>query len=277
MDQLLSLLTTIPGVIWSGVVGAGLALCGVLISNRSNTSRLRIQLEHDAKEKGKERTATLRRDIYQRTAEELVKANVHLASLPNLDPAKVNIGEGLQGFFSAAARLQLVAEPKTALLVNQLVGEYGELFLDLMADLSPAHSARTDIQIADAHYEKAQGEVTRILGEMVKQNESGKPDAAVFSALQAQFDFQQAQSAKFAAMRDDGWSRFNSASVAFQRSVIARLVVIAPKQIPVLIELRRDLGLDGDLGELEAQIRRQMQRMQDRLNAFIEKLSGESA
>lgn len=152
MALLISLLASIPGVIWSGVVGAALALCGVLVSNRGNTARLRIQLDHDAREKGKERTAALRRDVYQRVVEELVKANVHLAGLPSLDPTKVNIGEGLQGFFSTAARLQLVAEPKTALLMNTLVSEYGELLIDLMAELMPVHAAQSDIQIADRQY-----------------------------------------------------------------------------------------------------------------------------
>lgn len=276
MSTLMSVFASIPSVIWSGVVGAALALCGVLVSNRSNTARLRIQLEHDAAEKGKERKAALRRDVYQNAIEELVKANVHLTGLPSLDPAKVNIGEGLQGFFSTAARLQLVAEPKTALLVNTLVGEYGELLIDLMAELMPAHAAQADIQLADRHYAKAQEELARILGEMGRLNESGRPEPAVFQALRRGFDFHQAQSIKFAAERDAAWSRFNSANIVFQRSVLARLRDIAPKQIPVMIELRRDLGLDGDLGELEAQIRQQTQRMQERLNALFEKLGDQA-
>jgi hypothetical protein len=104
MSTLVSLLTSVPSAIWSGILGALLALSGVLISNRSNTTRLRIQLQHDAAEKSKERTSSMRREIYLRTVEELVKANSHLSGLPNLDPTKINIGEGLQGFFSAAAR-----------------------------------------------------------------------------------------------------------------------------------------------------------------------------
>lgn len=269
MSALASFLASIPATVWSGIIGAILALSGVLLSNRGSTSRLRIQLQHDAAEKARERTATLRRDVYLRAVEELVKANSHLAGLPNIDPTKVNIGDGLQGFFAAAARLQLVAEPKTALLVNGLVGQYGELLFELLAQLQPAHAARSDIQIADHHYALAQTEVTRVLGEMAKLNESGQHDPVVFLALQSAFDFQQEQSAKFAADRGAAWSRFNAASIGFQRKLLAKLRELTSRQVPVMIELRRDLGLGGELDELEKQMREQMRRVEERFNALI--------
>lgn len=269
MPTLVSMLMSVPNVIWSGVLGAVLALSGVLLSNRSNTIRLRLQLQHDATEKAKERTAVLRREVYLRVIEELANANSHLASLPNLDPTKVNLSEGFQGFFSFAARLQLIAEPDTALLVNKLVGEYGELLVDLLAQLQPAHIAKSDIQIADHHYMAAQTEVSRVLGEMAKINESGVPNPAAFQGLQASFDFQQRQSATLAADRDAAWVRFNEASIAFQRVVFGKLRELAPKQIPVMIALRRDLGLSGDLDGLEMQLHQQMQRMEERLNSLF--------
>ncbi|MEZ5627939.1 MAG: hypothetical protein R3E34_10495 [Rhodocyclaceae bacterium] len=243
-----------------------------MLSNRGSTTRLRIQLQHDAAEKAKERTAILRREVYLRAIEELMRANSHLAGLPNLDPTKVNVGDGLQGFFSAAARLQLVAEPKTSLLVNRLAGEYGELLFELLAQLQPAHAARSQIQLTDHHYNLAQAEVTRVLGEMAKLNESGKPDPAMFRALQSSFDFQQEQTAMFAAERDAAWTQFNVANISFQRALLANLRDLAPKQVPVMIELRRDLGLVGELEELEGQIRGQMERMEERFNALIARL-----
>lgn len=272
MPTVASMLAAVPDVIWSGIIGALLALAGVLISNRGNTARLRIQLGHDATEKAKERTAVLRREVYLCVVEELVKANTHLAGMPNLDPSKVNVSEGLQGFFASAARLQLIAEPKTALLVNQLVGEYGEMLIELLAVVQPAHVAKSDIEIADQLYTKAQAEVTRALGEMTKLNESGKPAPEMFRALGNTFDFHQQQSAKFAAARDQAWAEFNAANITFQRMILAKLRQLAPRQIPVLIELRRDLGLSADLEGLEAQMGQQWKRMEARFDALIASL-----
>lgn len=112
MTDLISFLQSIPDVIWSGLIASVLTLSGVLISNSSNTSRLKLQLQHDAGQKTTERIAALRRDVYLQAAEELTKANTYLGSLSQIDLAKTNASEGMQGFFGAAAKLQLVAEPK---------------------------------------------------------------------------------------------------------------------------------------------------------------------
>ena len=45
------LLATVPDVIWSGIIGAVLALMGVMLVNWSNTARLKLQLAHDSDEK----------------------------------------------------------------------------------------------------------------------------------------------------------------------------------------------------------------------------------
>lgn len=275
MTTFISFLQSIPDVIWSGVIASILTLSGVLISNRSNTNRLKLQLQHDANEKAKERIATLRREVYLRTAEELAKANAHLATLPQLDLAKANLADGMQGFFSAAARLQLVAEPKTALLVSQLSSEYGELIFKLMPHLIPVSQSKIDIQISDDHYTKAQNDVTRILAEMAKARESGKSDPHVLQALDSNFKFQQSQVRQYADDRNTAWSNFNQQSQAFQRYMLAQLKDIGAKQIPVLVEIRRDLGLTGDLVEIEAHMKSQWLRMEAHFDALVVQLKGD--
>jgi len=269
MQEIIALLKSIPDVIWSAFLASILTLSGVLISNRSNTTRLRLQLEHDGREKQKERVAALRRDVYLRTVEELVKANAHLASLPQIDITKINIGEGFQGFFSVSARLQLVAEPKTAILVNALVAEYGELIVKMMVYLIPVSDAKSSIAIADDHYVKSQSEISRILSEMKKINEAGNPNPIVFAVLKSSFESQQKLSDQYAQERDSAWGRFNSANIEFQKFILSQLRIISPKQIPVLIEIRRDLGLTGSIAELEAQMEQQFKRMDQHLDSLI--------
>ena len=274
MTSLLTLLQSIPDVIWSGVIASALTLGGVLISNGSNTKRLKLQLQHDSNEKAKERTATLRREVYLRAAEELVRANAHLASLPQIDVTKVNAGDGLQGFFAATARLQLVAEPATALLVNQLSALYGELVLKLMAKLAPVQKAKIDIRSSDDLYSKAQAEVTRILSEMTKQNESGQRNA--FRALNSNFEFQQDQARKHASARSEAWDRFNKSNIQFSRNLFSELRAIGSQQIPVLIAIRRDLGLSGEIEVMEAQMHLQWERMEKQLDALVAALGERS-
>jgi hypothetical protein len=201
MNQLINLFRAVPDVIWSAVLASLLTLSGVLISNRSNTTRQRIQLQHDADQKAKERNAALRREVYLKLAEELTQANSYLARLPQVDASKANPAEGMQGFFAAAARLQLVAEPKTALLVNELVGSYGELLLRLISRSMPLQSARQKITLHDDLYSRAEEQVTRVLGKMVKFNESAQASEQVFCALQRSFEGFQTQASEHADRR----------------------------------------------------------------------------
>lgn len=232
-----------------------------------------MQLKHDADEKAKERTATLRRDVYLQTAVELTKANSHLASLPQSDLAKTNAADGLQGFFAAAAKLQLVAEPKTALLVNQLVATYGELFLRLLSRLLPLQKAKNDISIYDNYYNKAQADVTRVISEMAKFNEAAKVDANIFNSLQRSFNGYQEQSKVHADARSAAWAKFNQLNVQFFRELLVDLRNISKQQIPVLIEIRRDLGLIAELGAFRKQMDAQWNKMTVQINEMLSSLS----
>ena len=163
----------IPLTIWSVALGSLIAFLGVLISNRNNRKKLEIQLKHDAEIKTIERKASMRREVYLNTAEELVKANNYLGSLAQLDLTKTNIAEGLQGFFTSATKLGLVAEQETGNASNDLVLAYSALFFRLLVKVSPINNLRTDIDIINYHYEESQMEINRISAAMKSQNESG--------------------------------------------------------------------------------------------------------
>lgn len=268
---------SIPDVIWSGIIASFLTLSGVLISNRSNTTRLKTQLTHDREEKVKERTLSLRRDVYLKATEELVKMNAFLASLPQQDMTKGNLGEGFVGFQTASARLQLVAEPRTTLLAMRLSATYGELFFDLVQHLMILGKAKADIQIADDLYTKANNEAQRILSAMTQHNETGKTDRQAFEVLQRNFSFSQEQASNFAADRSAGWVAFNQGNIAFMRHLFSRIRDIAPQQMKLLMEIRRDLSLNGDLSEVESEMQKQLDRMTEKLSQFLQSMESKIA
>ncbi len=273
MHDLVTFIREIPSAVWSGLLGALIALAGVVVSNRGSTARLRVQLAHEAKEGATERTAALRREVYLTTAEELVKANAHLATLPELDPAITNLGDGLQGFFGAAARLQLVAEPGTAVLVSRLTSRYGDLLLQVPEYLLPSASAKTDIRISDDHYKQAHSEVQRVLAEMARVNESGIADETRFLALNRSFEFFSSRANEYAVERAQAWTRYNEATTEYHRFVLLQFKEIAALQIPLLVAIRNDLGLSGDLSALELELNKQRDRLIENYEKLIAKLS----
>lgn len=265
-------LNEIPDVIWSGVIASVLTLSGVLLSNWSNTNRLKLQLKHDSEEKAKQRKADLRKDVYLLAAEELVKANAHLASLPQADLTKVNAADGLQGFFSSATKLQMICETKTSLLVSELVGAYGELLLKVLSKVQPIQHLQTEIAIHNDYYNQALSEVSRVLAAMTQFNESAKSDDAVFDALNRSFEFQQGQANKFAEERSELWRQRNALHLAFAREFIAEMKLIGERGMYVMVEIRRELDVGGDINEFLKQMNKQWQRMSAQLDAFLNSL-----
>ncbi|RTY33693.1 hypothetical protein EKD00_09180 [Chlorobium phaeovibrioides] len=262
----------IPDVVWAAVAASLITLLGVFLSDRANLIRLRAQHQHDERERVKERTAVLRRDVYLRTVAELTRASAHLANLPQLDALQVNIAEGLQGFFSAAAQLQLVGEPKTALLVGKLQAAYSELYLDLIEHLTPIWYAKSAIAIADEYYSHEQKEISQLFAKMNARVESGAPDAVIMSTLQQNLDFHQGQLTKYAHDRAAAGAQAQAHIVAYQRILLTGMGDIGLSYIPALIAARKDLGLCGDLEEIELQMRSQYDRQRVKLEAIISRL-----
>lgn len=266
------MIASIPDVIWSAVIASVLTLSGVLLSNWSNTNRLKIQLKHDSDEKAKERLATLRKEVYLNAAEESVRANAYLGSLPQADFTKTNAAEGMQDFFAAAAKLQLISEPQTSLQVSELVSTYGELLFKAMAKVRPIQKLQTDIASLDNLYISAQAEVSRVLAAMTQFNEAAKTDDAVFRALNVSFDFQQGQANKFAAERGALWEKRNRLHLAFAREFVVDMKLSAERQMQVMIELRRELEVGGDADAFMRQMNAQWKRMKAQLEALLNDL-----
>jgi hypothetical protein len=266
---LLAAILQIPAVVWAAVLASALTLGGVTASNWSNTKRLRMQLQHDAEEKAKQRKAELRRDVYLSAAEELVKANAHLSRIPHLDFTKVNPSEGLLGFFAAAAKLQMVAEEKTALHVMDLVGLYGELLLKILASAHPVQVSQIDIAILDNEYENTQTEIKRLLAAMALQSESGTADQKVFAALNQSFTFHHQRSEQIAKERAESWRQRNSAQMSFLREFMPQMKIIGENGMLLMVAIRRELEIGGNVDLFMTQIESQWQRASALLDVFL--------
>jgi hypothetical protein len=102
-----------------------------------------------------------------------------------------------------------------------------------------------------------------------KCNESTQTDGAIFKALQRAFDFQQSQAQLYASERSEHWDNFNKLNVEFCRSLIPEMQRLGEIQIPVLVEIRRDLGLTGELDAFRAQMQANAERMKNQLENLL--------
>ena len=175
---------------------------------------------------------------------------LHEADLSNPEQAG-----GLNGFFSAAAKLQLVCEPDTALYVGELVGVYGGLLLRLLVKVNPLHTLRSDIAIRTDHLNRYQAEVTRVLAAMAEHNESGNHDGDRFKALQRSFDFNQRQVDLLNEERKALFEQQNELNATYSREIVSELKNVLPIQMKVMAAIREEfnLGNNPDLARRQAE------------------------
>ena len=169
---LASWLSSVPAVVWSGVIGA---LLGALISfltsvqsNRASLQRLReqhqrdnrqaaAQREHDAKQKNEDRKAAIRREIYGKVVDDLhalFGAAGGLAVRPLLAEGDT---EPLQVFLRSNAKVWLVADAPAARISRELASTTSEYFLAALAAAMPVRHAMDPVRQLDrriAHSEE---------------------------------------------------------------------------------------------------------------------------
>lgn len=273
---MLELLNSIPINIWSVVLGSIIAFGGILISNRSQSKRLAIQLSHDSELKVIERKADMRRDVYLNAAEELVRASSYLGSLAQIDLTKTNIGDGLQGFFASAAKLGLVAEEETGKALNELVIAYSGLLFKLMINVMPISDQKNNINMLNEHYDEAQTEIKRILAEMSRHNESGVPDERVFNMLDSSFKFQQERAKELTDERGECWGKVNEYTKKFALLVMDEMKEIALLQVPVMVGIRKELDIDTNMESYKDMVNSNAERVREQLDNLFASLDGKA-
>lgn len=267
--QIPCLLTQIPNVVWAALLASGLTLLGVMLSNWSNTKRLIKQLSHDSNEKERDRINALRKDVYLRAAEEAAKVNSYLGKIPQLDPSKENIADGLSEFFGVAAKLQLVSQPETSNLAGELVTRYGEILMILLAKASPVHDLNTDIRIASDFYDRNQAEVTRALAEMTQLNESGEKNPARFAALERSLKNAQEAADHFHTERSKAYAQHASAMREYMITLFQEVRSVARLQMQLSAAIRGELNLTTDMAAYETRLQENFERMDNAVQGLL--------
>jgi hypothetical protein len=274
-SEFIDLIRSVPDVIWSAIVASGITLFGVMLSNRSNNSRLKLQLDHDAREKSKEKISNLRREVYLKAFEAIEITNIHISHLANRDHADLNLTTELQMITGSVAQLKLVAEPKTSILVGELGAQFGVLFLKLLPRLSVVQNARTDIEIYNSLHESSSAEVSRVIREMNRFNEEGRQDEVVFQNLQSSYKFNSSQVQKYSDARTRAYEALQVGLSEYSTMLFPEMKELSKIQLKVMVAIRDDLGIACDVADLQRQSERHWAVMEAEYGDVMKDLKGE--
>lgn len=272
------MLLGLPILFWSGIVAAGMTLVGtlgaVVATNLGNTKRLKLQLEHDTAEKAKERLLALRRELYMKAVGANVRGIAYFGTLPQADFTMPDAELPIRNLLAVGAQLQLVVSQGTAQFVSDVVSAYGELQMRLIAKVMPMHNLRADISIRNEQYENAQAEIKRVLALMIQFNESGQCDAAQFERFNRSFESARGVSQEAADERVAFWNQLNALQRQYMKDLMPELKRLAELQLRLLVELRRELDVGGDIDIFKRMMQKQMERAEESLAEFDRNVFG---
>lgn len=239
-----NLLASVPDVIWSGVVASAITLSGVIASNKSNNNRLVTQLEHDAKEKDKERNFTLRKTVYLANIDEVMKVADILNNLANEDIFEINITDKFSLFSSALYQLEIVAQPKTAKLIKQLSSSYSELLHRVIEQLYQVRTVKEDVDINERLQDAAQERCQSALDEMRKLVSDPGFSRKVYDHLNGFVEKEREQMDNFHRAKVEALKNYSNTKAAFHKKVIEEVIDLKIKELQskVLLSMREDLG-----------------------------------
>lgn len=267
--HILYYIEAVPDVVWAAILASALTLLGVMLSNSSNTKRLLKTLAHESTEKAADRIHSLRKDIYLCAAEEMARVGNYLGKIPQIDPTKTNIADGLAGFFAASIKLQLVAESATAKLANELTARYTEILFALLARASPVHTLQTNIKITGDFYEQKCAEASRALAEMTQLNESGRVDQPRFEALQRSLEYSQQGAARYAEERSTAFEAHNAAMREYTIALLKEMRSVGSLQMRLVAAIRSELALATDPSDFEAEAQANFERIDRAMKGLL--------
>lgn len=262
----------IPETVWAALLGSFLTLLGVVLTNRHHRSVQLAQLEHESRERDKQRKFDARAEVYLAAAAEMTKAQQALGNLSNLDFSKENIGELLSGFLGASNQAILIARDDTAEAINEFLSTFFIAFFYLLPRISPLHDAKVDRDIQDNLYQAYHSETKRILAIMTHINETRNYDAVDWDALDRNLQFNQAKMQEAAELRDKAWGEINRLNLQFMNDVTNQAQNIARAVLPALVAMRADLDISTDTTLYQEKLEKRLELMNRLIEEFKESL-----
>lgn len=229
-----------------GIVGT---LMGVIVANRASTKNLRLSLENASAEKKIDRKNDLRREIYLDFIEKMSFLAAYVGTLNTVNIGKVNVFSETQGFFSAAAKVALISENETSLLVTKLSTSHGELLLDIVLHMRTHSDLLSALEHLDEMSRNNETEIQRILSEISHVIEAANYDEVRHQKLNASFDFFAERTQTFIAERGELNKQYKASMIDFNQYLFKAIEPLRPLGLEVAVALRMELGIDTNIDD----------------------------
>ena len=130
---LITLIEQIPPALYGIIIGSFLTIIGVVLTNMSNTKRLRLQHEHERVLRNKERDLNMRREVYMDAMEAISAGITAISRFSDLHESPEALMQSYSSMSSKESRVMIVGTNDTINALANFNVELNGAFLRLSA------------------------------------------------------------------------------------------------------------------------------------------------
>lgn len=271
-------LNAVPNVIWAALIAFSSAVCaslltvgGVLLQARNSRALQIATLQHDAKQRDREREMSVRREIYIPAADAVSRMQNNLLKLANLDVPDQEINETYTDSAAVLGRVQVVGQNALVQAISAYLLAYGEAYLELYFERAPLTLVKTQLNVLLQNVDRAVADQTRWANAMEQANVDGNRAPELWRVLNGNFKFASDQYANYVSARDLKTNELQDQQIELMAHAIEKLQSLATLIPPMLLAAREELELAIDRGEYLRLLASAQERASKLNNELIER------
>ncbi len=264
--------------VWSALIGAFVAIVAVYMQNRGSEKRHREDLAHAAKAAKETRDMDMRREIFMGVADALARQRDFISLQANLDIPDKELIEKVMTVAPAVFKFHLVATEASINCFMDAETLYSRVLADMVIGRTEVNREKGAVETL-RYKRKLEQEIAQDLLAQIKEHARAEPPKApvLMELLQKQFKESQDRNSAIGVEIDLASQQLARRNLELWTKGVEYARQYGAKLMPVLIEVRRELGVPLKAEELAValeQNRLQNQKVLEDINARMAKMVG---
>lgn len=250
-------------------MGSFFTITGVILTNRSNTSRLRIQLDHDRQIKKQERELNLRKEIYLAAVEAISAGLGVIGRIGNLNISYDKLMESFADKSPSIAKVNVIANNDTIKALAAFMEELTSGLLRLSHERLKLSAVQQRISFIQKEIDKASDERDRMIGLMKEYNLEGSNDKQRWAIIEKNSEFERKRIEGLSKEKSKLELELFPAQMVLARECQSESAVLANLLTPLIGCVRAELELPFDEISYAQVIEGSQKKQTVQINQFI--------
>ena len=272
----LTLLESIPPTFLGIILGSLLTIIGVILTNSSNTRRLRLQHEHERSLENKSRDLNLRRDVYMEAMEAIATGLVAVSRFGDLNISADTLMHSYTDLSPKIGKVTIVGNNDTIKALATFNLELTGAFLRLSAKREKFNTLFHHSQAIEKELEQARQEQKHMAG-LLKEAQAVQAGLTPDDRLQEESDAAARQVEELQAEYEDTWKQIFPIQIQLVKDSTTEVAVLDQLLVPLIGLMRAELELPFNEAYYAEILKSGHEKQREYLDAFFRDFDGKDS